>query len=301
MEAGTGDILAMASRPSFDPSCPGRAIESGTDAFLNRCISLYQPGSVFKLVLAAAALEEGVASFEKRFLCRGEKESLVRCWSSPGHGEIKFADAFAFSCNPAFARLGLELGAGKVIEYAEKLGFSNQAITGYPLPYDQRQNPGRIGEPDSLVNSSIGQGPVLVSPVQVASAINAVLSDGLYRQPRLVKEIRTNDGKVEKTFAPEQGRKAVSPATAVRIRRLLEHAVDAGTAREASLPVFGSAGKTGTAQVSGEKGKIHAWFAGYAPRENPRYIVTVFVEDGGSGAESAAPVFRDVMKKILGM
>lgn len=302
MEAGSGDILAAASRPTFDPAHPERALDSGVEeTFLDRSLSLSQPGSVFKLVLAAAALEEGVADFESHFLCLGEKESLIRCWKDTGHGEINFADAFALSCNPTFAKLGLSLGAPKIIEYAERLGLNNQSIRGYTLPFDRRQDLNQIGAPYNLVNSSIGQGPVLVTPVQVTSMINVIASDGVYREPRLVREVRKNGGGVHRKFDPDKGRRAVSSDTAAKLRSLLELAVDKGTGREAAVPVFGSAGKTGSAQIATNSGMVNAWFAGYAPRKNPRYIVTVLVEGGSSGGSSAAPIFREIMEKILSL
>ncbi len=301
MEAGSGDILALASRPGFNPAHLeqnlGAVVE---ESFFDRCTALYQPGSIFKIVVAAAALEEGAVDFDSRFTCYGEKENLIRCWKDGGHGDIDFLHAFTDSCNPAFARLGLNLGASKLIEYAGRLGLNNQSITGYQLPFDRRQDLDLIGAPYNLVNSSIGQGPVLVTPVQIASMINAIISDGRYREPRLVKQINKNGGSVAREFPADTGREAISPDTAGKLRRLMELAVDEGTGREAMVTVFGgSAGKTGSAQVGNEKGQVNAWFAGYAPRDNPCFVITVLVEDGRSGSESAAPVFRDITEQIL--
>lgn len=298
MEAGTGDILALASRPGFNPARPEQYLGSGMEErFFDHCTALYQPGSIFKVVVAAAALEEGAVSLESRFTCHGEKDALIRCWKDEGHGDIDFARAFAESCNPAFAGAALKLGAAKLIEYAERLGLDNQSIIGYPVPRDPRQDLNLIGAPYNLVNSSVGQGPVLVTPVQVTSMLNTVVSGGTYRVPRLVREVRKNSGEVVREFAPDPGKRAISPGTARQLRLLLESVIDEGVGREARVPVFGSAGKTGSAQIG--NGSVNAWFAGYAPRSNPRYIVTVLVEEGASGGESAAPVFREIMEKIL--
>lgn len=299
MEAGTGDILAMASRPGFDPSQLEQALGAGKeDNFLDHCTSLYQPGSIFKIVIAAAALEEGTLSFESSFTCRGEKENLIHCWKEEGHGDISFSRAFAESCNPAFARVGMDLGAPKLIEYARRLGLENQSVIGYPMPFDRRQDLNLIGAPYNLVNSSIGQGPVLVTPLQVASMVNTIVSGGFYREPRLVKEIRKNGGGTVKEFPPDSGKMAISPGTAGELRSLMELVVDEGTGKDAMAPAFGCAGKTGSAQIDGQ-GPANAWFAGYAPRANPRYIITVLVEGGGSGGVSAAPVFREIMEQIM--
>lgn len=300
MEAGSGDILALASRPGFNPAHPEQSLGArAEERFFDHCTALYQPGSVFKVVVAAAALEEGAVGPESRFTCRGEKENLIRCWKEAGHGDIDFSRAFAESCNPVFVQVGFHLGAPKLIEYAGRMGLGNQSVIGYPAPFDPRQDLNLIGAPYNLVNSSIGQGPVLVTPVQVAAMLNTVVSDGVYREPRLVKEIRKNGGVVAGEFAPDHGKRAISPDTAGKLRSLLELAVDEGAGREAMVPVFGSAGKTGSAQIGDGKGPVNAWFTGYAPRTNPCYIVTVLVEEGISGGVTAAPVFRDIMEQIL--
>ncbi len=300
MEAGSGDILAMASRPGFDPASlgqtPGVVAE---ECYFDRCISLYQPGSIFKVVVSAAVIEEGVLGLESRFVCLGEQENLIRCWKGAGHGDIDFAGAFAQSCNPVFARAGLALGAPKLIEYAKLLGFDNQSVIGYPAPVDSRQDLGLIGAPYNLVNSSVGQGPVLVTPLQVASMTNVIASDGIYRTPRLVSEVRKNSGNTLRDFPQDAGRIAISPATAKKLRKLMEMVIDEGTGKEAMVPVSGSAGKTGSAQQGAGGAIINAWFTGYAPRSDPRYIVTVLVEEGAGGGETAAPIFREIMEQVL--
>ena len=133
MDAGSGDILAMASRPGYHPARPEDYLDAagGENCFLDHCTALYQPGSVFKVVIAAAALEEGVADFAGQFHCRGAGETLLRCWKPQGHGAITFVQAFAESCNPVFAKLGLQLGAQKVIDYAGLFGLDNQSVLGY--------------------------------------------------------------------------------------------------------------------------------------------------------------------------
>jgi len=298
MEAGTGDLLAMAGRPAFHPARVEEYLrKGGGERFFDHCTALYPPGSIFKVAVAAAALEEGVVDLDSQFTCSGEKENLIRCWKGAGHGSITFSRAFAESCNPAFARVGLRLGAEKIIEYAGKLGLGNQSVTGYPVPPDPRQNLDLIGVPNNLVNSSVGQGPVLVTPVQVAAMINTVVSDGFYKEPRLVKEIRKNNGDVVQEFAPDAGKMAISSDTAGKLRALLEAVVCEGTGKGAAVPVWGSAGKTGSAQAG--NGCTNAWFAGYAPRANPRYIVTVLVEGDAGGGETAATIFREIMERLL--
>lgn len=300
MDAGSGDILAMASRPGYHPARPEDYLDAGEkNCFLDHCTALYQPGSVFKVVIAAAALEEGVADFESQFNCRGAEETLLRCWKPEGHGALTFAHAFAESCNPVFARLGLQLGARKVIDYAGRFGLHSQSVLGYPAPQDPRQDLKRIADPYNLVNSSIGQGPVLVTPVQVASMINTAVSGGFYRQPRLVQEICNSSGDTLNKLPDDPGRRVISPETAEKLCALLEMAAEVGTGQGALVPVFGSAGKTGTAQVGDNSLSVNAWFAGYAPRANPRYVAAVLIEGSDGGSATAAPVFKEIMEGIL--
>ena len=300
MEAGGGDILAMASRPAYNPGRPeeGLMVADG-DRFFDHCTALYQPGSVFKVVVAAAALEEGLVTTETEFTCSGEKEDLIPCWFRTGHGKISFDRAFYESCNPVFARLALQLGAPKLIEYARRMGLGSQQITGYPVVPDERQNLELIGAPDNLVNSSVGQGPVLTTPLQVAAMINTVASGGTFHTPRLAQALLGEDGRTARRFDPGEGRPALAPATTRTLQHLLEMTTAEGVGREGYVPVFGSAGKTGSAQLSGEKHQVNAWFAGYAPLAGPRYVVTVLVEEGVSGGESAAPVFKEIIEGIL--
>jgi penicillin-binding protein 2 len=301
MEAGSGDLLALASRPGFNPAHPeDNAGSDETDSYFDHCTALYQPGSIFKLVVTTAALEEGVVTPDSIFTCKGEKDHLVPCWNKSGHGKLDFKQAFAESCNPVFARVGLDLGADKVIEYARRLGLDNQSITGYPVPADPRQDLNLIAAPYNLAGCSVGQGPVLVTPVQVAAMTNTILSDGVYREPRLVKEIRNSAGKGEEVIPPQEVR-VISPATAGVMRLLMEAVTGQGTGREAFVPVNGSAGKTGSAQIGNNNELVHAWFTGYAPLSQPRYIVTVLVEEGESGSKSAAPVFKEIMEQILAL
>lgn len=301
MEAGTGDLLALASRPAFHPARVEDYLQTGDDEqFFDHCTALYQPGSVFKIVLAAAALEEGLVSNDSLLDCDGVKDDLIHCWHEAGHGRITFPHAFAESCNPAFAQVGLNLGAQKIIEYAEKLGLDNQSVIGYPLTPDLRQNLSLIGAPNNLVNSSVGQGPVLATPVQISSMLNAIISGGVYRAPRLVKEVRNNGGDAAEEFAVDTDtvRRVIRTDTAAALCKLMEMATDQRVAKDSILPGFESAGKTGSAQTGDSKHSVNAWFTGYAPRANPRYIITVLVEDGISGSESAAPIFQDIMEKL---
>ncbi len=296
----SGDLLAMASRPVYNPA-PGKIdnyLSRSNDAFLDQCTDLFQPGSIFKVVVAAAALEEGLVSEDTLFYCGGHEDRLISCWH-PGHGEITFARAFADSCNPTFARLGLKLGAEKIIEYAGRLGLNNQAITGYPLPRKKQQDFELIAGKYNLVNSSVGQGPVLATPVQISAMINTIANGGVYRQPRLISRI-TGPGQ-EKLIPQGEGVRVLSPENAGRLQKLLGMVTADGVGKEAYVPGFGSAGKTGSAQLGDGGDAVNAWFSGYVPRENPEYIITVLVRNGKSGGETAAPLFREIAREIMNL
>ncbi|MFZ5641890.1 MAG: peptidoglycan D,D-transpeptidase FtsI family protein [Bacillota bacterium] len=311
MDPYSGDILAMASRPEYslapaatvpaaqDEGIPTAVYSAVYNGFLDRNTRLFQPGSIFKVVVAAAALEEGVAQPESRFLCLGEKDDYVRCYEPAGHGLLDFNQAMAVSCNPTFARLGLKLGAEKLIDYARRFGMDKQGIIGYPYPPDRRQQLDAIAGPYNLVNSSLGQGPVLASPVQVTAMMAAIADNGIYKEPRLVKKIIDYTGTTVRSFPAGPGRKAVSEETAGKLRLMLETVTLYGTGRGAYVGDGGSAGKTGSAQSGAAGTSVDAWFSGYAPVKNPRYVVTVMIERGESGGKTAAPVFKAIMERIL--
>lgn len=284
MDADSGDILAMAGRPVSNS--------------LNPAIQLYQPGSVFKIVIAAAAIEEGKVTPETRFFCAGEKDKLIRCWNAAGHGAITFSEAMAISCNPTFARVGIMLGASKIIEYAQKMGMDTQMIIGFPYPPDQRQKLDMIKLPNKIVNSSVGQDAILASPIQITAMTAVIANKGVYKVPRLVRELRNEYGQVTKRFPTGLARQVIFPQTARTINDMLVQVTTQGSGQEAYVAP-GSAGKTGSAQVGKQSDIVNAWFTGYAPVDKPKYIVTVLDELGTSGGKTAAPVFKEIMKQLL--
>lgn len=300
MDVGSGDIVAMASRPDYTVNAEVYSQINGApveQSFLNHGLSVYQPGSVFKVIVTAAALEEGIVSPDTVFLCVGEEDELVKCYNKAGHGLITFAQAVAYSCNPTFARVGLKLGADKLVKYAEKFGLANGSIIGYKKN-DLSAQLKMIAQPNNLVNASLGQWPVRASVVQITAMMAAIANDGVYVPPRLVSELRSaDDGTVVKKIEPGKEIRAITRATADVIQIMLEMVTKYGTGILAYVPDGGSAGKTGSAQVGDEK--VDAWFSGYAPVSNPRYVATVLVNDGESGGKTAAPLYKEIMQGIL--
>lgn len=320
MDVYSGDIVAMTSRPGYwldnsdrpediqsnvytesavyvqnavynQPKLPGRS-------FVNHSLSQYQPGSVFKVLVAAAALQEAAVNPNSVFLCKGDKDEIVRCNQEKGHGVLNFAQAVAVSCNPTFARVGIKLGALKLVDYAKRFGLGQTEIIGYKK-IGSDASIDSIAANFNLVNASLGQWPVEASVVQVTAMMNTVANNGVYLKPRLVRDVRDFKGRIVKSFETDSGKRAISIQTAKTVQSMLGMVTRTGTGRKAWIVPWGSAGKTGSAQVGREK--TDAWFSGYAPVNNPRYTVTVLVNDGESGGKTAAPVFKEIMQNILSL
>lgn len=317
MEAGTGNIVAMASRPEYslnktkstnliDTSfsrinsniyqTTGSQPQLIEDSYLNRCLAMYQPGSVFKVIVAAAAFEEKLIEPDSVFVCTGEHDPIVKCYNKKGHGLITFENAIALSCNPFFARVGIKLGTAKLIEYAKRFGIDRDHIIGF-RNYDNSKVLDKIAQNHNLVNASIGQWPIEANPVQITAMMATIANNGVFITPKLVNDIRDTKGNIIKAFQQDKGVRAVSETTAEILKKALNKVTTEGTGKQAWLAYWGSAGKTGSAQVGKEK--IDAWFSGYAPLEKPAYVATVMVTDGESGGKTAAPIFREIMQQIL--
>jgi penicillin-binding protein 2 len=332
-----GSVLAMVSSPSFNPNLFNSGI-SGEDwnkliknpltPLSNRAISgQYPPGSTYKLVIAIAALEEGIITPDTKFLCNGSFDSgnrTFRCWQKKGHGYISLHRALVESCDVYFYNLGRLLGVDKIAHYARLLGFGN--ITGIDLPNEKSgliptkqwklarmKEPWQMGETISI---SIGQGFDSVTPLQLASAYSTFANGGTLWRPRIVKSIETTDGRLYKEFLPEKkGEIKLSPDTFDLVGHALWGVVNepTGTGKPARRPGADVCGKTGTAQVIGlpenerarREKKIgvfqrdHALFVCFAPLKNPEIAIAVIVENAGHGGSVAAPIARKILDEYF--
>ncbi|MDA8234955.1 MAG: penicillin-binding protein 2 [Clostridia bacterium] len=300
MDAKTGDLLALASSPSYNQNSVAQAVYGQEGSYFERTVDRTvlpaQPGSVFKVVVGAAALDNGLADAKRIFECKGMAEP-IKCQIQQEHRYHSLATAMALSCNPTFAKLGLELGSDTLIDYARRFGLDTQKVIGYPFrPY--RLDWSKVGGENQMVNSSIGQGPVMASPVQITAMMNTIANGGMYIEPRLAKEIRAADGRLLKIFPLGKSHRAISPEAARYLQAMMAKVVREGTGTEANLAENPVAGKTGSAQVTGRESTVNAWFTGYAPVDDPRYTITVLVEEGQSGGQTAAPVFREILEGI---
>lgn len=325
MDVRNGDLLAMVSSPAFDLTRFAgpldrdewvRLVRDPAHPLLNRALQAeYPPGSIFKLVVAAAALQEGVTTPFDRLPCPPSVEigrRAYRNWKDEDLGPMDLRRAIVTSCNTFFYRLGARVGIERIARYAEAFGFGRP--TGVALPGEKsgsipriergRGPLGRPWLPGDTANASIGQGTVLVTPLQIARFMAALANGGILWRPRLVQRLDLTDGEPLR-FPPEvTGRVDVSPAVLGVLRESLWSAVNkGGTGAGARVPGLAVAGKTGTAQLvrdsDSRRGQDHAWFAGYAPVDDPQVVVVVLVERGGMGGRVAAPIAREIFREIF--
>ena len=337
MDPRNGEILAMISSPAFNPDMFSGPLDSEEWNLLinnplkplqNRAIQgQYPPGSTYKTIVAAAALEEGVITKDTAFQCNGSYRfgnRNYRCWKSDGHGSVSLHRAIVESCDTYFYQVGLKLGIDKIAEYSRKFGLGQP--TGIELSDeksgivpDRAWKQKRFGTPwfeGETLSCAIGQGFNLVTPIQLLTAYAALTNGGDVYQPHLAKAIVGPDGKVLRTLLPEARKKLIlSPETVELLKAGLQGVVNepGGTARSARLDDIKVGGKTGTTQVVAMRAdqrvkgedltywfRDHAWFASFAPVEDPRIALVVFIEHSGySGGHAAAPVAGKILKSFF--
>jgi penicillin-binding protein 2 len=338
LDPDNGDVLAMASSPAFDqnqfirgfsPSQWQAVVDNPLRPLENKAIQgQYPPGSTFKPVVAAAALEEGLADPETTLPCLGAYRlgnHVYHCWRKRGHGRLNMHEALVQSCDIYFYQLGQRVGIDRMAKYARLFGLGSRTLMrlgneARGLVPTAEWKLRRYGVPwqkgEDLV-VAIGQGFVLVTPMQMALLYTAIGNGGKLLRPRLVQRVLDPRGRTTQVVEPEVRRElALRPETLAFLKKALAGVVQEprGTGRGARLRGIAVAGKTGTAQVvrmSEEEDdaqdeeqvpyrfRDHAWFLAYAPADNPRIVVAVLVEHGGHGASGAAPLARTVMEEFF--
>ena len=335
LDVNSGAVLALASTPAFDPNIFARGIknEEWSDLIKDRLRPLnnraiqgqYPPGSTFKIIMAIAALEEGVVNPDAHiqdpgFFPFGNRS--FRDWKKGGHGAVNLHKAIVESCDTYFYQLGPKLGVDRIAKWARAFGLGEK--TGLALD-DERS--GVIPDtqwkrkrfrqpwfPGETVSVAIGQGYVTVTPLQLANMMAAVANGGKLYRPYLVTKVESVDGATVREYKPELVRKIELKAeTLNRVHKALADVVNGtgGTGGAARSPLIQVAGKTGTAQVIEMKGaylkseqlsyfnRDHAWFVSYAPVDKPQIAVAVLVEHGGHGGSAAAPLAKKVFEKFV--
>jgi penicillin-binding protein 2 len=324
MDPRNGDVLALASAPAYpidrftgtiDRDAWLAVVRDPNHPMLNRALQTqYAPGSVFKVVVTAAGLQEGTLTPMDHVYCNGQFHLggwTFKDWKEGGHGGVDLRRAVAQSCNVFFYQAGLKIGGAAIAKYAQAFGFGT--ATGVDL---QSEKPGFLPQPKirrgkqiwqagETVNMSIGQGVLLVTPIQVARFMAAVANGGVLWKPRLVQRVeRADRGTVYSDPGQVVGHVDLSPVVWAFLKEALWAVVnEGGTGAGARIPGLDVAGKTGTAQTiansKASRGEDHAWFAAFAPVKDPEVVVVVLVERGGKGGQVAAPIARKVLNAIF--
>lgn len=307
MDPYTGEILGMASRPTFDPN---RFYKYSQESWNNKAISMiYEPGSVFKPIVGCMGLTEGIISPSTIFNDTGSiriADRVIHNWDGEGLGYVPFSTILKFSINTGMVQLGMSLGADRLISYAKKFGFGTS--TGVDLPgeeYGILYDPKMMYEPD-VATMAIGQG-IAVTPIQVLRAICAIANGGELLKPYIIKKIIAPDGSVIREGKKEVVRNVITPQVAAQMRSMMEQVVSEGGGKTAAIKGYRIAGKTGTAEKLAEgggyaAGQYIASFVGFVPADKPKYAMLVMLDRPQGafyGSQVSAPIFRDTLQQIL--
>lgn len=299
MEPSTGKILAMVSRSDFDPNYlednwDYLTADEENSSLLNRATQgQYPPGSVFKIVTALDYLRKHGTVDGFNYNCQGEitkQEHTITDYDRTVHGQEDLRSAFAYSCNSAFAEMGVRLGGKSLREAGESLLFNKKL----PLTMDYKSSvlsvDGKSGVP-LMMQTSIGQGNTLVSPMHMAMVASAIANRGVLMKPYLIDRVENYNGDQVKKYMPDAYRELLPVSEASVLAELMEGVVEYGTATSLGGQGYTVAGKTGSAEYGeGEIKDSHSWFVGYSNVEDPDIAVSVIIEGGGTGSESAVPV-----------
>lgn len=305
MDPKTGDILASVSNPSFNQNDLETAIKSANAPMLNRALTAFNVGSVFKINVAAAALEAGVSA---GFSVQDNGSVLVagRTFhdeNTSGYGLMDMATGMANSSNVYYITLGQKIGADTVRNMAQRLGFGStyELAPGLLPSAGNLPSSSELNIPAALANFSIGQGTLMATPIQVARMVSAVATGGLLPMPRLVKASVDRNRQLSKTYPNATPDRVFSESTAKQLQQFLITTVQEGTGRPATPTYGGAGGKTSTAQTGWmENGKSmdQTWFAGFYPAENPRYVIVAMMQNGVAGGTDAGPVFKYIADSL---
>lgn len=308
-EVKTGRILAMVSKPDYDPNQIAQIwdqISEDTDsaALVNRATQgLYPPGSTFKIVTALAYIRQFPDAWQNySYQCNGayvNGDNRISCYHGTVHGKVDFMTSFAKSCNSSFANIGMQLDRGGFQDTISSLLF-NQEL---PLPLTYNKTTVELSSDSSdedVIQTSIGQGKTQVSPVQLNLITAAIANGGTLMQPVLVDKVVSANDKVIEENKPKEYADLMTQEEAQILTSLMEDVVQEGTGKALRDQSYTSAGKTGSAEFNSVKEDSHAWFTGFAPVEDPEIAVTVIVEGVGSGGDYAVPLARRVFDAYFG-
>lgn len=306
----TGEILAMVSKPDFDPNeidaiWSDILQDQESTVLLNRVTQgLYPPGSTFKIITALEYIRENPDTYQQyRYQCNGSLvhgEDKINCYHGSVHGAEDFTRSFAKSCNTSFANIGLQLDRTQYAATLRKLLFNDE------LPVKFAYNQSRLvidadTSDSDMMQAAIGQGSTQITPLHLNMITAAIANDGTLMKPYLVDRIENSEGSIVKQFSAGEYGRLMSEQEAEILTGLMQEVVLSGTGKKLSGLSYTAAGKTGSAEYNSVKTDSHAWFTGFAPVENPEICVTIIIEGAGSGGDYAVPISKRIFDAYFGV
>jgi penicillin-binding protein 2 len=298
-------IRALVSLPTFSPNDVADALESKDSPLVNRCLSAYNVGSVFKLVSSSAALEYGISS-DTQYTCTGAIDvsgGIFHCFNGEKHGTETMKTAISHSCNTYYVNLMQQVPQARFLLMAQSMGFGSsfEIAPGIKTVAGNLPSLQSLNSPRALANFSFGQGDLTATPLQIAGMVNAVASDGKYTQPYLYEGLLNETLNYTAKAAPQPSTPVITQETAKLLKEFMRESIETGTSKKGKPSKDQAGAKTSTAQtgrlVNGTEA-VESWFAGFYPYENPKYVITVFAEGGTGGGTTCGPVFKQIADEL---
>ncbi len=308
-EPATGKILAMVSKPDYDPNKIDEIWQEliedkDSTVLLNRATQgLYPPGSTFKIVTALEYIRENPDTYDQyTYQCNGRFTSgqdTINCYHGSVHGAEDFTKSFAKSCNASFANIGMQLDRSHFNDTLNGLLFNQE------LPVSFAYNKSKLTISDmtsdaDIMQAAIGQGKTQITPLHLNMITSAIANQGMLMKPYMVDYVKNKEGSIIKQFNPDAYKRLLSQEEAAALTDLMKEVVESGTGTKLSGLTYTAAGKTGSAEYSSVKTESHAWFTGFAPAESPEVCVTIIIEGAGSGGDYAVPIAKRIFDEYFG-
>lgn len=309
-EPSTGRILAMVSKPDFNPNeidtlWDGLIQDKESTVLLNRVTQgLYPPGSTFKIVTALEYIRENPDSYgQYSYQCNGRYSSgqdTINCYHGSVHGHEDFTRSFAKSCNASFTNIGMTLDRTRWGQTLDGLLFNQELPVSFA--YNKSKLVVNADTSDSdILQASIGQGTTQITPLHLNMITCAIANGGTVMKPYLVDHVKNNEGTVIKQFSPDSYKELLTQTEAAVLTELMTAVVESGTGTKLAGLTYTAAGKTGSAEFNNVKTDSHAWFTGFAPAQEPEVCVTIIIEGAGSGGDYAVPIAKRIFDEYFGV
>lgn len=302
----SGEIKAMVSYPDYNPYDISKAVSDNSGALTNRALLGYNSGSCFKIVITAAALEKGIAE-NYSYNCVGyfdAGKNKISCYNKKGHGTVDMKKAFSLSCNSYFCNLAKQTGAEKVYYMAARLGFGtpSKLCNGMVSQAGKLPELKDLSVTAALANFAIGQGALLVTPVQMLGLSSTIANGGVYKPLTLFKGYADESGRLANTQKTAEGNQVIGADIASKIKSMMIDVVETGTGKLGKPMIGGAGAKTASAEtgiVKDGKSILQTWTIGFFPANTPKYSICILYEDGETGGHSAAPVFKYIADSMI--